>query len=84
MPLRFQGVEVFMSRHVVPLERDPHAQGATRRNHARAGLRIGSFEAHAEVDVSTKGLLAIGFLVSAILLSVAPIIVAATRKLPPR
>lgn len=52
------------------------------RNTARAGLKVGSFEANVEVDLTPKGLVAIGFLVSAILISVTPIILAATRKLP--
>lgn len=54
------------------------------RNSARASLKVRSFEANLEVDVTPRGLVAIGFLVSAILLSVVPIVVAATRKLPPR
>ncbi|MCG6115277.1 MAG: hypothetical protein MEQ84_08770 [Mesorhizobium sp.] len=52
------------------------------RNTARAGLKVGSFEANVEVDLTPKGLVAIGFLVSAILISVTPIILAATRKRP--
>lgn len=46
-------------------------------------MRLGAFEADVDVDVTTKGLLAIGGLVAAILLSVVPIVYAATRKLPP-
>jgi hypothetical protein len=44
---------------------------------ARARIALGTFEAEAEVSVSPAGLLAIGVLVSGILLSVVPIIQAA-------
>ncbi len=62
---------------------DPQAPGTTS-NTACATFKVGSFEANCEVSVTPRGLVAIGFLVSAILLSVAPIILAATRKMPPR
>jgi len=62
---------------------DPQANGTTS-NTARATFKAGTFEANCQVSVTPRGLVAIGFLVSAILLSVAPIILAATRKLPPR
>lgn len=61
---------------------EPSAGSAKRRNHARAHLRAGKFEAEIEVDISSRGLLAVGGLVSMILLSVAPIVVAATRGAP--
>ena len=54
------------------------------RNRARASLKVGSLEADMEVEVTPKGLVAIGFLVSAILISVTPIILVARAKLPPR
>lgn len=54
-----------------------------RSNTARASFKAGSFEANCEVSVTPRGLVAIGFLVSSILLSVTPIL-AATRKLPRR
>lgn len=54
------------------------------RNSARLQMKMGSFEMDAEVNVTARGLVAIGFLVSAILLSVAPIVHEATRKSPPR
>ena len=54
-----------------------------QRNQARASVRFGSFQAHVELDVTPRGLLAVGGLVSVILLSVVPIVVAATRKVPP-
>jgi hypothetical protein len=57
--------------------------GNGSRNMARAGVKLGAFQANVEVDVTPRGLLAVGFLVSAILLSVAPIVAAATRKVPP-
>jgi hypothetical protein len=48
---------------------------------ARAGMRAGSgFEAEASVTVSPAGLLAIGGLVAAILLSVVPIVRASRRN----
>jgi hypothetical protein len=53
------------------------------RNRLKASMRLGPLEADVNVDVTTKGLLAIGGLVSAILLSVVPIVYAATRKVPP-
>jgi hypothetical protein len=52
------------------------------RNTARASLKVGSFQADLEVNVTPRGLMAIGFLVSSILVSVSPIILAATGKLP--
>ena len=54
------------------------------RNRARASLKVGSLEADMEVEVTPKGLVAIGFLVSAILISGTPIILVARAKLPPR
>lgn len=50
----------------------------------RGHVKLGRFEASVEVDISSKGLVAIGVLVSTILLSVVPIISAAIRKRPPR
>jgi hypothetical protein len=59
------------------------ARQSTKRNKLRAAIKFGSFEANLQVDVTSVGLLAIGGLVSAILLSVVPIVHAATRKIPP-
>ncbi|HMI21132.1 MAG TPA: hypothetical protein VK533_16485 [Sphingomonas sp.] len=51
---------------------------------ARARMRAGSgFEAEAMVTVSPVGLLAIGGLVAAILLSVVPIVRASRQRIPP-
>ena len=51
---------------------------------ARARMRAGSgFEAEAMVSVSPMGLLAIGGLVAAILLSVPPIVRAARQRIGP-
>ncbi|WP_404335757.1 hypothetical protein AB2M62_17200 [Sphingomonas sp. MMS12-HWE2-04] len=52
---------------------------------ARATLRAGSFVMESEVRATPLGLLAVGGLVAAILLSVPPIVRAArgTRALPP-
>jgi len=50
---------------------------------ARASMRAGSgFEAEASVTVSPAGLLAMGGLVAAILLSVVPIVRASRRRVP--
>lgn len=58
-------------------ERKDAEQG---RNRARLHLRAGRVEATAEVDIASTGLLAIGALVSMILLSVPPIIRAAKGR----
>lgn len=50
-------------------------------NRVVAHLEFGRSSAHLEVQMSPRGLLAVGFLVSATLLSVAPIVAAATRHL---
>jgi hypothetical protein len=51
---------------------------------ARARMRAGSgFEAEASVTVTPMGLLAVGGLVGAILISVVPIVRAARRRAPP-
>jgi hypothetical protein len=50
------------------------------RQTARARIAMGSFSAEAEASATPKGLLAIGGLVSMILLAVAPIILAAAVK----
>ena len=50
---------------------------------ARASMRAGNgFEAEASVTVSPAGLLAIGGLVAAVLLSVVPIVRASRRRVP--
>lgn len=55
------------------------------RQHADLALRVGDrVEANLRVDVSNAGLLAIGGMVAAILLSVAVLIGAAARNRPPR
>jgi hypothetical protein len=63
---------------------DDHPRRSRGPHRARASLSVRGFEARAEVEITSGGLLAVGGLVSAILLSVTPIILAATRKLPPR
>lgn len=60
------------------------AEFNAKMNTARVRLTTRPLELEAEVRLTSRGLLAIGFLVSAILLSVAPIIHEATQKLPPR
>jgi hypothetical protein len=53
-----------------------------RPQSARARIAIGPFAAEAQVEVTPIGLLAAGALVSAILLSVVPIVRAATTRHP--
>ena len=50
---------------------------------ARASARAGRFEAEASITVTPIGLLAIGGLVAAILLSVPPIVRAARQRVTP-
>jgi hypothetical protein len=45
-------------------------------------IRAGSASVDGDVAISTRGLLAVGGMVSGILLSVAVLVLAATRKLP--
>ncbi|WP_128255342.1 hypothetical protein [Falsirhodobacter deserti] len=51
-------------------------------NRINARLQAGKMTADLEVQMSSSGLLAVGALVSGILLSVVPIIWVSTRKLP--
>ncbi|WP_162247008.1 hypothetical protein [Aureimonas sp. Leaf427] len=53
-----------------------------KRNEASLRVNVGHLHIEGQVSVSTPGLLAIGGLVSSILLSVAVIVLASTRKLP--
>jgi hypothetical protein len=53
------------------------------RQTARARVALGRFEAEAEVTVTPAGLVAIGALVSGILLAVVPIVRAARKPRPP-
>lgn len=52
------------------------------RHELRASVKVRSFEANAELGITSGGILAVGALVSAILLSVVPIVQTATRKRP--
>lgn len=52
------------------------------KNRASASIRSRHASARLEVEVTPKGLAAIGLLVSGILLSVVPIVWVSTRKLP--
>jgi hypothetical protein len=54
----------------------------TDRNEASLRVTAGRVQIESNVSVSTPGLLAIGGLVSSILLSAAVIVLASTRKLP--
>ena len=58
---------------------DPNPRARPHR--ASWKVRVGSLSSEAEVEISTGGLLAVGALVSGILLSVTPIIWVSTRKL---
>jgi hypothetical protein len=60
-------------------QKNRHAARDNRQT-ARARIAIGSFSAEAETSTTPKGLLAIGGLVSMMLLAVAPIILAAAVK----
>lgn len=55
-----------------------------RTNKVGASLDCRHLSLNVDVEVTPKGLLAIGGLVSGILLSVVPIVWVSTRKLPPR
>jgi len=69
-----------MSMPLVKYKDDPRDNSRSGRNTARASIRLGRFKAKVELDVTPAGLLAVGGLVSAILLSVVPIVAAATRR----
>ena len=45
-----------------------------------AGVEMGRFKANAEIRVTSAGILAVGVLLAAVLLSIAPIVSAAARK----
>lgn len=62
-------------------ESDVTALEPHEANRAVAHLEFGRSSVHLEVQMTPAGLLAVGFLVSATLLSVAPIVAAATRHL---
>jgi len=55
-------------------------RGIRHENHALIDMRFGRSSARLEVGVTPLGLLSVGILVSSILLSVGPIIRAATRQ----
>ncbi|HST43750.1 MAG TPA: hypothetical protein VLK29_00860 [Luteimonas sp.] len=52
------------------------------RHTASIRLRAGSASVEADAAISTRGLLAVGGMVSSILLSVAVLVLVSTRKLP--
>lgn len=62
-------------------QQDALTHGA-KRNEASLRMTVGRLHIESQVSVSTPGLLAIGGLVSSILLSTAVIVLASTRKLP--
>ena len=62
-------------------EEDALTYGA-KHNEASLRMTVGRVHIESQVSVSTPGLLAIGGLVSTVLLSAAVIVLASTRKLP--
>ena len=72
-----------MAQELTTPREDASSPAAAQRNRLRTSLKLGPLQADVDVDVTPVGLLAIGALVSAILLSVVPIVYVATRKLPP-
>jgi len=63
-------------------ELQPTSPARGEAHSARLQLRMGSMRARAEAAISTRGLLAVGALVAATLLSVAVVVAVSTRKLP--
>jgi len=63
-----------MSQNLEPVQK-------TQRHRASWKARLGPASCEGELEISTGGLLAVGALVSGILLSVAPIVWVSTRKL---
>ena len=59
------------------------AKSLTEPQTARASARAGRFEAEASLTMTPVGLLAVGGLVAAVLLSVVPIVRASRRRVAP-
>jgi hypothetical protein len=55
-------------------------KGVTTPQRARAGIRLGPLEMRADAELTTGGLLAIGGMVAAILLSTAVLVRVAVRE----
>jgi len=72
-----------MAQELTTPREDASSNTAAQRNRLKTSLKLGPLQADVDIDVTPAGLLAIGALVSAILLSVVPIVYVATRKLPP-
>lgn len=70
-----------MDRVSLQRQHDAMTHGA-KRNEASLRMTVGRVHIEGQVSISTPGLLAIGGLVSSILLSAAVIVLASTRKLP--
>lgn len=68
-----------MARRLTPTT---DAIAAPQAHTARLRIRVGDASAEAAVSISTRGLLAVGGLVSGVLLSTAVIVAVATRKVP--
>lgn len=66
-----------------PIERDNARTSGRSSSRARAKFKAGSVEGEVEVDLTSAGLVAIGAMVSLILVSVPTIIRAAKRNVPP-
>jgi hypothetical protein len=73
-----------MADFVNPDIADSATPATARANWAVAHIQFGKSSAHFEVHMTPVGLLAVGALVSGILLSVVPIVTAATRHLRQR
>ena len=72
-----------MAQELTTPREDASSNTAAQRNRLKTSLKLGPLQADVDIDVTPTGLVAIGALVSAILLSVVPIVYVATRKLPP-
>jgi hypothetical protein len=70
-----------MDRVSLERQQDARAPGPVR-NEASLRVAAGGVQIEGQVSISTPGLLAIGGLVSSILLSAAVIVLASSRKLP--
>lgn len=73
-----------MARDLQRSRGDTGASGpdASRPHTANLRIRVGNASVDGAVSISTRGLLAVGGLVSGILLSTAVIVLVATRKVP--
>ena len=71
-----------MARNAMTVSRSGGHEEAPTLHSASVRIRAGSASLEADASISSRGLLAVGGMVSAILLSVAVLVLASTRKLP--